>query len=69
MEPLVVILLLPMFFTYSGLNTHLDLINSGELLLVAAGILAASVLAKFGACYLAARLSGEDNRTALGSAR
>ena len=66
MEPLVVILLLPMFFTYSGLNTHLDLINSGELLLVAAGILAASVLAKFGACYLAARLSGEDNRTALG---
>ena len=65
-EPLAVILLLPMFFTYSGLNTRLDMINSGELLLIAAGILAASVLAKFGACYLAARLSGEDNRTALG---
>jgi len=65
-EPLAVILLLPMFFTYSGLNTRLDMINSGELLLIAAGILAASVLAKFGACYLAARMSGEDNRTALG---
>lgn len=65
-EPLAVILLLPMFFTYSGLNTRLDMINSGELFLIALGILAASVLAKFGACYVAARITGEDNRTALG---
>lgn len=65
-EPLAVILLLPMFFTYSGLNTRLDMINSAELLLIAAGILVASVLAKFGACYLAARMSSEDNRTAMG---
>jgi Kef-type K+ transport system membrane component KefB len=65
-EPLAVILLLPMFFTYSGLNTRLDMINSAELMLIALGILVASVLAKFGACYLAARMSGEDNRTALG---
>ena len=34
--------------------------------LTALGILAVSVLAKFGACYAAARLAGEDNRTALG---
>jgi Kef-type K+ transport system membrane component KefB len=65
-EPLAVVLLLPMFFTYSGLNTRLDMINSFELLLIAAGVLVASVLAKFGACYLAARMAGEDNRTALG---
>ncbi len=65
-EPLAVVLLLPMFFTYSGLNTRLDMINSAELLLIALGVLAVSVLAKFGACYLAARLAGEDNRTALG---
>ena len=65
-EPLAVVLLLPMFFTYSGLNTRLDMINSAELLLIAAGVLLASVLAKFGACYLAARLAGEDSRTALG---
>lgn len=65
-EPLTVILLLPMFFTYSGLNTRLDMINSWQLLLIALGVLVASVLAKFGACYLAARLAGEDNRTALG---
>ena len=65
-EPLAVILLLPMFFTYSGLNTRMDMVNSGSLVLVALGILVASVLAKGGACYLAARLAGEDNRTALG---
>ena len=65
-EPLAVILLLPMFFTYSGLNTRLDMVNTPQLLLIAVGILIASILAKGGACYLAARLAGEDNATALG---
>ncbi|AJP70882.1 cation:proton antiporter [Sphingomonas hengshuiensis] len=65
-EPLAVVLLLPMFFTYSGLNTRLDMVNSVPLLLIALGILVASILAKFGACWAAARLSGADNRTALG---
>jgi Kef-type K+ transport system membrane component KefB len=65
-EPLAVVLLLPMFFTYSGLNTRMDMVNSASLLLIALGILLVSVLAKFGACWAAARLSGEDNRTALG---
>lgn len=65
-EPLAVVLLLPMFFTYSGLNTRLDMIDTVALLAIAGGILVVSVLAKFGACYLAARLAGEDNRTALG---
>jgi Kef-type K+ transport system membrane component KefB len=65
-EPLTVILLLPMFFTYSGLNSRLDMVNSLSLLMIALGILAVSILAKFGACWAAARLAGEDNRTALG---
>ena len=65
-EPFAVIVLLPMFFTYSGLNTRMDMVNSLPMLLIAGAILAASVLAKFGACWGAARLSGEDNRTALG---
>jgi Kef-type K+ transport system membrane component KefB len=65
-EPLAVILLLPMFFTYSGLNTRMDMVNSVDLLLIALAILAASIFAKFGACYVAARIAGEDNRTALG---
>lgn len=65
-EPLTVVLLLPMFFTYSGLNTQLTTVNSLSLLAIAAGILLVSIAAKFGACWLAARLAGEDNRTAMG---
>jgi len=65
-EPLAVVLLLPMFFTYSGLNTRMDTVDSLPLLLIALGVLAVSVLAKFGACWAAARIAGEDNRTALG---
>jgi len=65
-EPLTVVLLLPMFFTYSGLNTRLDMVNSWELLALALAILTVSIAAKFGACWLAARLAGEDNRTAMG---
>lgn len=64
-EPLAVVLLLPMFFTYSGLNTRMDMVNTWPLFLIALGILAASIFAKFGACWAAARISGEDNRTAL----
>lgn len=66
LEPFTVVLLLPMFFTYSGLNTQLTMVNSVELLLIALAVLAGSILAKFGACWAAARLCGQDNRTALG---
>jgi Kef-type K+ transport system membrane component KefB len=66
LEPITVVLLLPMFFTFSGLNTKLDLLADPALLGVAAVLLAASILAKFGACWAAARLTGQDNDTALG---
>jgi Kef-type K+ transport system membrane component KefB len=65
-EPLTVQLLLPLFFIYSGLNTRFDLIADPGLWLVAAVILAAAILGKAGACYLAARLCGESHREALG---
>jgi len=65
LQPLAVVFLLPMFFTFSGLNTRLDLVNSPRLFLVALVVLAASVIGKGVACWAAARLSGEDNRTAL----
>ena len=45
-EPLAVVLLLPMFFTYSGLNTRMDMVNLVSLLLIALGILAVSIAAK-----------------------
>lgn len=65
-EPFAVVVLLPMFFTFSGLNTQLTMINNPELVLIALAVLAGSILAKGGACYLAARMCGQDNRTALG---
>ena len=65
-EPIAVVMLLPMFFTYSGLNTRMDMVNSPQLLLIALGILACSIVAKWGACYVAARVTGESHSTAMG---
>jgi len=64
-EPFTVVFLLPMFFTFSGLRTRLDLVNSWSLLWVALVVLTASILGKGVACWAAARLNGEDNRTSL----
>jgi Kef-type K+ transport system membrane component KefB len=60
------VFLLPVFFTYSGLNTQLTMVNTAPLLIIALGVLAASIFAKFVACWAAARLGGLDNRKALG---
>jgi len=65
LEPLAVVFLLPVFFAFSGLNTRLDMVASPELLLIAAVVLVASIAAKAVACWAAARLAGEDNRTAM----
>jgi Kef-type K+ transport system membrane component KefB len=66
LEPVTVVLFLPFFFTYSGLHTDMLLAGSGSLLLVTLAILAASIIAKGGASYAAARLFGQDHRSALG---
>ncbi|MES2823515.1 MAG: cation:proton antiporter [Pseudomonadota bacterium] len=65
-EPLALVLLIPIFFTFSGLNTHMTMINNPELIGIAAVVLVGSILAKGGACWAAARLCGQDNRTAMG---
>jgi Kef-type K+ transport system membrane component KefB len=64
-EPFSVVFLLPMFFTFSGLNTKLDVLVDPRLMFVGAVILLASVLGKGVACWAAARLNGEDNATSL----
>ena len=65
-QPLAVALLLPLFFTYSGLNTKIGLINTPTLWLVCGVVLLAAVLGKGVACWLAARATGISNREALG---
>ena len=65
LEPFTVVLLLPMFFTFSGLNTQLTMVNSLGTLAVALAILAASIGAKGVACWGAARVTGQDNPTSM----
>src|SRR5437870_7664554 len=65
LEPFAVVFLLPMFFTFSGLKTRLDMVDSFQMLGIAVAVLLAACLGKGGACWAAARLHGEDNRTAL----
>lgn len=64
-EPFVVVFLLPLFFTYSGLNTRLDLIATPELWLLALVIILVACLGKGVACWAAARWQGENQSTAL----
>jgi Kef-type K+ transport system membrane component KefB len=65
LEPFAVVFLLPMFFTFSGLNTRLDMIDSPLLLLIALSVLVVACLGKGVACWAAARWNGDDQRTAL----
>lgn len=65
-QPLAVGLLLPLFFTYSGLNTRIGLLNSGYLWGMCGLVLIASILGKGFACWAAARATGLPNREALG---
>jgi Kef-type K+ transport system membrane component KefB len=64
-EPFTVAALVPLFFAFSGLNTRFDLAADPGLALVAVVVLAASILSKVGGGWAAARLTGQDNPTAL----
>ncbi|MFO1252595.1 MAG: cation:proton antiporter [Inhella sp.] len=62
--PLTTALLLPTFFTYSGLNTQINLLSSPELWGLATVVLLCAVLGKGGACYAVARWQGMDRSEA-----
>jgi Kef-type K+ transport system membrane component KefB len=65
-QPLAVSLLLPLFFTYSGLNTRIGLIDSPFLWLMCGAVLVAAIAGKGVACWLAARATGVPQREAIG---
>ncbi len=65
-QPLTVALILPLFFTYSGLNTRIDLLNSLYLWGVCGLVLLAAIGGKGIACWLAARSAGISGNEALG---
>jgi Kef-type K+ transport system membrane component KefB len=62
--PLARIVFLPLFFTYSGLNTHFALLANPGLLGFAVLAIAVAIIGKFGACWAAARAVGESGPTA-----
>ena len=64
LEDLVVVLLLPLFFAYSGLRTEIGLLDSTHAWLICAVVTAAAVAGKFGGSAIAARLTGMPWREA-----
>jgi Kef-type K+ transport system membrane component KefB len=52
--------LVPMFFTYSGLNTRFALLTNPRVLIFSLAAIVVAVLSKGGACWLGARLAGES---------
>lgn len=65
LQPFVVVFLLPMFFTYSGLNTRMAVLFEPGILLAAVAIVVVSFCGKGIACWAAARMTGESNRDAM----
>ena len=63
--PITSALLLPVFFTYSGLNTQIGLLDTGFLWMVCGLIIVIAVAGKLFACYGAARWSGSGRSEAL----
>lgn len=57
-ESIAVVLLLPLFFAYSGLRTEIGLVTQPEHLLVTGAIIAIATLGKFGGSAVAGRLTG-----------
>lgn len=59
LEDLVVVLLLPLFFAYSGLRTQLGLLDGQAAWLTAALLLAVAVIGKWGGATVAGRVTGQ----------
>lgn len=64
-EDVAVILLLPLFFVFTGLRTEIGLINDAYLWQVTGGIIAVAVTGKFIGSALAARFVGQNWRDSL----
>src|SRR3984885_2568451 len=62
LEDIVIVLLLPAFFAYTGLRTQIGLVSGGEQWMMCALIVAVASLGKFGGSAIAARLTGLDWR-------
>ncbi len=64
LEDVTVVLLLPLFFAFTGLRTSVGLVSGGEMWAICALIVAVAVAGKFGGSTLAARATGMPWREA-----
>jgi len=62
LEDIVIVLLLPAFFAYTGLRTQIGLVNGYEQWMMCAMIVIVASLGKFGGSLVAARITGLDWR-------
>jgi Kef-type K+ transport system membrane component KefB len=58
LESVAIVLLLPLFFAFSGLRTQVGLVSGGTDWLVTVGLIAVATVGKFGGSALAARVTG-----------
>lgn len=63
-RPLVLVLLIPLFFAYTGLQTSIGLIHGSEMVWYAALVFLVAVAGKFGGSTVAARVMGTPWREA-----
>jgi K+:H+ antiporter len=64
MEDFTVILLLPLFFAYTGLRTNVGLLDRPELWLIGLALIAVAIVGKMVGAFVAARLTGFRTRAA-----
>src|SRR5579863_1901973 len=62
LEDIVIVLLLPAFFAYTGLRTQIGLVNGAEQWMMCALIVIVASAGKFGGSVVAARITGLDWR-------
>ena len=63
-EDFVVILLLPLFFAYTGLRTNIGLLDRPELWLLTLGLIAVAIVGKLAGAFIAARVVGMRSKPA-----
>ena len=64
-EDVALVLLLPLFFVFTGLRTQIGLLNDPSLWGTCLLIIAVAVAGKFGGSFLAARITGENMQDSL----
>ena len=62
-EGIVVLVLLPLFFAYTGLRTNIGLLDTSDLWLLTGGLLLVAIAGKFAGAMIGARVSGISWRT------